>query len=285
MVELAVIGTGLMGSAASRRLRDSGFRVTLWNRSIEKAEVLARELNVDVARTVLEAIEKAEAALLFLADDDALLDVITSMPRADGLVVANFSTITPKTSLQASKLLEGRGICYLETPIIGGPGVVREGKAIILVSGPKHCLRRSRGFLEALATTIVELSEDIGKASALKLAYNSLLINTIAALAEALLLARSYDVDETTIFNVLTKTMFREVVERYFNRLLAEETPTGFKLSLALKDLEYALRAGYEKGVPLPLTATTSQLYELARRAGLGDKDYTRVYKFLKSIG
>jgi 3-hydroxyisobutyrate dehydrogenase-like beta-hydroxyacid dehydrogenase len=32
--------------------------------------------------------------------------------------------------------------------------------------------------------------------------------------------------------------------------------------------------------VPLPLTAVTSQVYELARRVGLANKDYTRIYRF-----
>ncbi len=284
MAELAIIGTGLMGSAASRRLRSLGYDIVLWNRSIEKAEALARDLGVRVAKSIVEAVERSEVALMFLADDDAVISVAVNMPRADGLVVANFSTITPKASFQISELLKTKGICYLETPVIGGPRVLEEGKAIILVSGPKHCLRRSRNILEALAATIVEISEDVGKASALKLAYNSLLINTIAALSEALLLARTYNIEERVVADVFSKTMFKEVIERYFNRLIAEDVPTSFKLSLALKDLEYALRAGYEKGAPLPLTAVTSQVYELARKAGLGDKDYTSVYKFLKSL-
>lgn len=283
-MRVAVIGLGLMGSAASRRLRDAGFELILWNRSFEKAEMLARELNATLAKSVAEAVERAEIALLFLADDEAAISVAMSIPRADGLVVSNFSTITPRTSIQLSEFLKTRGVCYLETPVIGGPGVIREGKAIVLLAGPRYCSRRARGVLEALASDIVEISEDVGKASALKLAFNLLLINTIASLAEALSLAEAYEVDRSIVVEVLSKSMFREIVERYYNRMVSEEAPVGFKLSLAAKDLEYALRAGYEKRLPLPVTASTQQLYRLALRAGLGEADYTKIYKFIREI-
>jgi len=284
LARVAVLGLGLMGSAASRRLRDLGFELVLWNRSLEKAEMLAKELSVAQARSIAEAVELSEVALMFLADDEAVVGVASSMPRADGLVVANFSTITPRVSVQVSELLKARGVCYLETPILGGPGTVREGKAVILVSGPKHCLRKARAPLEALSTSIVEVSEDVGKAMALKLAFNLLLINTIASLAEALSLAESYNIDTRLIAEVLSKTMFRELVERYYNRMVSEETPVGFKLELAAKDLEYALRTAYDKKLPLPVTATAQQLYRIALKAGLGGEDYTRIYKLLKSL-
>ncbi|MEM4428616.1 MAG: NAD(P)-dependent oxidoreductase [Acidilobaceae archaeon] len=284
-MRLAILGTGLMGNSASARLKDLGFHIVLWNRSIEKTEVIARDLGVDIARSIVEAINSVDYALAFLADDSALLSVVSSIPRADGLIFVNFSTVTPKASIMASEFLSTRGVCYVEAPILGGPRIVREGKAIILVSGPSHCVGSIEGILKALASDIIFISEDIGKASALKLAYNNMLITSIASLAESIVLAEAYGLSLDIVKNVFSKTVFKDLVERYFDRLISEEIPTGFKLSLAAKDMEYASRAAFDKGIPLPLASAVEQLYMLASKAGLGDKDYTRIYLFMKRLG
>ncbi|MCX8195659.1 MAG: NAD(P)-dependent oxidoreductase [Acidilobaceae archaeon] len=281
---MAVLGAGLMGSAAAYRAKAVGFDVILWNRSIEKAEKVAKELNIAASGSLAEAVSKAEVALAFLADDDALLHVASGLPRADGLIFANFSTVTPRASAAAAKVLEGRGICYIETPVVGGPRVLREGKAIALVAGPQRCFRAARSAIDALSSEVIFVSEEVGKASALKLAYNNLLISYVASLAESLALAESYGLSPQDFKGLLVKTAFKELAERYFDRLL-EEAPPGFKLSLAAKDLEYFCIAASEKHVAVPVACSAAQLYKLAARAGLAEKDYTSIYKFLKDVG
>ncbi len=57
MPAVAVLGTGRMGGAIARRLKASGFELTLWDRTKEKAE----RLNVGpVASTPAEAIRGAD---------------------------------------------------------------------------------------------------------------------------------------------------------------------------------------------------------------------------------
>lgn len=283
-MRVAVLGLGLMGSSAARRLVESGFNVILWNRSLEKAEALARELGVEIAKSVAEAVSKVDAALAFLADDEALMTVASTIPRADGLVLSNFSTVTPRASVQVSEFLKSRGVCYVETPVVGGPQALREGKAVILVSGPVHCVRSVRGVINALASEVFDISEDIGKAAALKLAYNNLLITTVASLAESMALAESYGVNVKTFFDLLSKTMFKDIAEKYYNRLVAEDAPVGFRLALAAKDLDYARRAAGEKGLTIFIASNAEQLYRIASTMGYGDMDYSRIYMFLKKI-
>ncbi|MFN4046060.1 MAG: NAD(P)-dependent oxidoreductase, partial [Acidilobaceae archaeon] len=230
------------------------------------------------------AVGKVDAVLAFLADDEAVMTVASMIPRADGLIFSNFSTVTPRASVQVSEFLKARGVCYVETPVVGGPQALREGKAVILVSGPVYCVRGVRGAINALASDVFDISEDIGKAAALKLAYNNLLITTVASLAESMVLAESYGVNVKTFFELLSKTMFREMAERYYNRLVAEDAPVGFRLALAAKDLDYARRAAGEKGLTVFTASNAEQLYRIASAMGYGDKDYSRIYMFLKKI-
>ncbi|GBF09493.1 putative dehydrogenase, partial [Aeropyrum pernix] len=129
-----------MGSGAARRLASRGYRVVVWSRSWEKAERLAREAGLEAARSLVDALAESEAAIAFVADDDALLNVVSQVRRSDGLIFVNSATTTPRASVSAARYLEGLGVQYVEAPVIGGPGALERGEAIVLAAGPRSAL-------------------------------------------------------------------------------------------------------------------------------------------------
>jgi len=280
---VAVLGTGRMGSAIARRLARLGYVLVLWNRTREKAEELASEVGARAVDRPFDAVQEAQAVVLALADDDALYSVLSGFHRLDGALVVNTGTITPQTARRAASFVEGLGGCYVESPIVGGPRAVEAGEATGIVAGRRVCLAQARSLLSDLFKRVVHVGEDPGAAAALKLSFNSLLISTVEALAEALALAEAYGVEKGLLGEVLEGTVFREVANKYLDRVTG---PVGggasFTLDLALKDLEYAARAAYHAGVPVPGVRGSEEAYAFAVREGLGKEDYTRVYRALK---
>ena len=278
---MAVLGTGIMGSSMARRLASKGFRVHLWNRTHERAERLAKEIGAAVHRTPWEAVESADVGVAFLADDNAVLSTVSTFRRADGLVFVNSSTITPRTSEMVANYLHNLGVCYVEAPVVGGSGDILEGRALFMVAGDDSCLRVSEPVLRTAGDYIV-VSDRVGTAMALKLAYNLLLITTVASLSEAVALSESYGVDSSRLLEVLRRTAFASVGEKYLPRILNPSSPVHFRLSLAAKDLEYASRAAFDAGLAVHVADAAARLYKHADAHGLGDLDYTRVIDFLR---
>lgn len=276
-MKVAVLGAGIMGSAAARRLASQGFSVSVWDRTRDKGEALARQVGGSYLPSAWRAVEDADAAIAFLADDLALISTAVEMRRADGLMFINSSTITPSTSSALRDHLGGLGMCYVEAPVIGGANDILQGKALFLVSGDRECIRVSRKVLEAMG----EVEEVQGSAMALKLAYNSLLISTVAALAESLSLAEAYGVPAETFKKVLGKTAFAQVGGKYIDRMLAG-SEVHFRLSLAAKDAEYASRASFDVGLSMQLAAAVAKLYKQADAHGMGDLDYTKIIEFIR---
>ena len=62
---VAFLGIGLMGSRQARRLLDAGHRLTVWNRSRDKAEALA-PFGAHVVDTPSEAVAGADVVVLML---------------------------------------------------------------------------------------------------------------------------------------------------------------------------------------------------------------------------
>ncbi|GAB6147659.1 NAD(P)-dependent oxidoreductase [Stetteria hydrogenophila] len=281
---VAVLGAGRMGSAAAERLASLSFDVVVWNRTREKAEALARRIGARVAGSVEEAAGFAEYAISFLADDDAVMSVASRIPGGGGLVYIEMSTITPKTARAVGALLESRGACFLHAPVLGGPGKVRSGELIILAAGRRACLDRARPVLDALSTRIVPLGEDPAAAAAAKLAYNNLLISSIAAAAESLALLEAYGLEPGVFREVTSGTVFAGFTEKYLPRMLSEESKASFEARLAAKDAEYASRTLREAGIPALVSTAAAQAYTLASALGYASHDYTSIAKMLISM-
>jgi 3-hydroxyisobutyrate dehydrogenase len=75
MARIGFLGLGRMGSPMASRLIEAGHRVTVWNRSKEKAEPLAGQ-GASVAGTPREAALGTEVVITMVADEGALRDVV-----------------------------------------------------------------------------------------------------------------------------------------------------------------------------------------------------------------
>src|SRR5918999_1282760 len=98
---IAVVGLGGMGSGAARRLLEKGYRVTVWNRSADKAAPLV-ELGAQAAGSPGDAAAGAGIVITFLADDRALEEVVlgadgVAARLGPGAVHLSMSTISPET--------------------------------------------------------------------------------------------------------------------------------------------------------------------------------------------
>jgi 3-hydroxyisobutyrate dehydrogenase len=72
---VAVLGTGIMGAPMARNLLKAGFQVRVWNRTPDKARVLAAE-GADLAETPAYAVREAAFLITMLTDTAAVLAVM-----------------------------------------------------------------------------------------------------------------------------------------------------------------------------------------------------------------
>ncbi len=286
-MRVGIIGLGNMGYSIALRLAEKGFEVYAWNRSREKLERIAKE-GIKPANTPRELATNTEATILMVSDDDAIREVFYGFDGLlkgvyPGFILINTSTTTPFINKEVASKLELYDACFIEAPVLGGPRVARKGELLIIVSGKKKCINKAGIVLNALGKPI-HVSEHIGDAMVLKLAFNSLLIASLELLSETIGLVESWGVDPGHFARILSETVFAPLSNKYYSRLLAEEYPVSFRLSLAAKDLEYGLRAGNYRGQPLPLISTATQIYKLASLYGYGGEDYSRISLFIRRL-
>lgn len=277
MARVAVLGSGRMGIAAAERLSSLGHEVVVWSFRGRRLESLPE--GVRQVGSLEEALGWAEHTIAFLADDEALLSVVARTSRVDGLVFANSTTVTPRASVAAGTRLEDLGACYVESPVIGGPGSLRQGKAIVLAAGRRHCFAAARDVLDGIGE-VRWLGGDLGMASAVKLAYNLLAMASAVALAESMALAEGWGVDAGRLREALRGTGLQCIIDRYLDRLTSGDYKS-FRAALAAKDAWYAAETLFQAGFPARLSSLIAQVYKEATLIGGEDADYTWVKKLL----
>lgn len=287
-MDLGFVGIGAMGSGMVRVLLRAGHRVTVWNRTRERAEALAPD-GATVAGTAAEA-ARAGVVLSMLADDRAV-EAATSGP--DGILAglpaggvhASMSTIGADTAEALARRHAEAGRAFVSAPVFGRPDAAAAAKLAVLVAGPRAAVARVLPALEALGPKRFDLGDAPAAANVVKLAGNFLITAVIEGLAEVLALAGKAGVERAALLDVLVSTLFDAPVYRTYGRIVLEErfTPAGFALPLGLKDNRLLLQVGERLAVPLPLASLVRDRMLAALAAGQAGEDWSSFARVVRA--
>jgi 3-hydroxyisobutyrate dehydrogenase/glyoxylate/succinic semialdehyde reductase len=124
-----------------------------------------------------------------------------------------------------------------------------------------------------------------GMGSALKLVNNLIMGISMYGFVEGLMLGESLGIKKETIFEVLDGSPIAPaMVQMKKDKILKQDYSPEFPLQWLQKDLHLAADTAYENNTPLPATNAIKEIFALAKKAGLGEKDFTAIYPFLSEL-
>jgi len=279
-VRVAFIGLGNMGNHMARHLLRAGHDVTVWNRTLAKADE-HRAQGAKVAKSPGEAAREAEAVITMLADDAAVESavlhpdgVVESLP--ENAVHISMSTISVALSRKLAEEHARRGHKYIAAPVFGRPEAAEAGKLFVVAAGDKATIERVNPLLEAMGQRVFVIGDKPEMANVVKLSGNFLIASVIESLGEAVALTRKYGVDPHQYIEFLTNSLFAAPVYKTYGGLIADEKyrPAGFKIRLGLKDLKLALAAAESVDAPLPVASMIRDHMLTAIARGMEDADW-----------
>jgi 3-hydroxyisobutyrate dehydrogenase len=268
MATVAVLGTGIMGAPMARNLARAGFTVRAWNRSRDKADPLAQD-GIAVAATPAEAVEGADFVLTMLADGPTTQEVMAQASAAPGTVWLQMGTI----GVAWTRRLASTDLVFVDAPVAGSDVPAREGKLVILASGPDDARERAQPVFDVVGRKTLWLGP-AGAGSALKLAINNWAIVQIETLAESLALTAALGVDPAHLVDALDDLPLGSPYAVVKGRgMLAGTLDPGFPIRLAVKDAGLVLDAARDAGTDLPLTEAVKPAWQQVVESGYGDED------------
>jgi 3-hydroxyisobutyrate dehydrogenase len=285
---IGVVGLGTMGGAMAANLARAGFPLSAWNRTPGRSQEL-ESLGVGVAATPRALASAADIVLVCVSDTPDVEAVLfgpdgVAEGGAGGTLVIDCSTIDPAGSRRFASLLAERGIGYVDAPVTGGSEGARNATLAILVGGAPADVERARPVLAAIGRTITHLGP-VGSGQAAKAVNQVIIAATYLGVAEGLVLALKAGLDPQQVVEALSGGAAQSwVLANRSGRMLANEYPLGFKVSLHLKDLGIALDLAREAGAVLPVAALVAQLEAGLVATGHADDDMSAIARAIRGL-
>lgn len=275
-----VLGTGIMGSAMARSLARAGHDVTVWNRTSARAEAAAGE-GITACSAIAEALLGADVVFTMLYDAESVLEIADELVGALGpdAVWAQSTTVGPAGMRRIATAASAARDRLLDAPVLGTKAPAEAGKLTILVSGADAARRRAQPAFDAVGARTMVVGDDLGAASALKLAANSWVASINAATAQAMGLAEALGLDPLLFLEAIRGGAADSAYAQTKGVLMAERSwdDPAFALDSVVKDVGLMIDAARDSGFPDELLATLLALYDRASERGLGDADMAAV--------
>ena len=282
-LHVAVLGTGRMGTAIAQRLLEGGVEVSVWNRTEDRV-VDAVASGARPALTIADAVGSAGIALTSLTDDEAVRAVVTGGGGVSGClsggVLVETSTVGPATTRAVASAVGGRMVA---APVLGAPAAARAGKARYLQGGPPELVEELEPLWEALGGWMTYAGADPGDATTLKLVANFLLMNGLAALAEAVVAAQAAGLEAGVVRGFLADLpLVAPGLKDRVEDVLSGEHAGWFSTVLGAKDVRLFEELAAAGGLALPLAAEVRASYERAGAEGWAGADIGSVVEPLR---
>jgi 3-hydroxyisobutyrate dehydrogenase len=280
--KLGWIGIGRMGYAMAERLAKAGCDLTVYNRTREKAEPLAKH----GAKIAGRPAELAGCDVVFTmvatgADVKAVLEGPNGVLASSGKprLVVDSTSISLEESAEIRASLAARDVKLLAAPVSGNAKVIKAGRLTFCVSGPRDAFDTAKPYLDVIGAGVSYVGE--GELSRIaKIAHNVFLAVTIQSLAEITVLAQKAGMSRAAFLDFLNKSVMGSTFSKYKTPALVNlDMSVTFTPPLLRKDLDLGLDAGRELDVPMPLAALTRDLVQTLIGNGYGAEDFAALIK------
>ena len=289
---IGFIGLGVMGEPMCRNMARKGGRAVLaYDRA---AEPLARLAEHGVATAESLAALTAACRVIFMAlpsgkhveavcaGEGGLLH--TARP---GTLVVDLGTSPVDLTRDLAARFAAKGARYADAPIARTRQAAEDGTLSIMVGADAADFAALKPLLDTLASEVTHCGP-VGSGQIVKILNNMVLVETVVALSEAVAVARRAGLDDTVLFETLTKGSADSFALRNhgMKAILPGVFPErAFSTDYARKDLSYALALGAELGLDMKGAKTADGLLKQASEAGYGDLYWPVVSRVLDPPG
>ncbi|MBW0166070.1 MAG: NAD(P)-dependent oxidoreductase [Vulcanococcus sp.] len=278
---IALLGTGLLGSAIATRLLACGHSLSVWNRHPERCQPLL-ELGARQAPSPAAAAAEADWLLTVLSDGPTthtvLIDQVAEELR--GRRVLQIGTIGPAESRQLSEAVMALGGSYLEAPVLGSRPEALNGTLQLMTGGPAELMQEARPLLQQLSQDPVHLGP-VGSAMTAKLALNQLIASLTHAFSLSLHLVQQGGVEVEPFMALLrSSALYAPTFDKKLQRELSGDyTNPNFPTAHLRKDLDLFITAAQQAGLNSKGLSGLAALLQRSSAAGLDELDYCALHQ------
>lgn len=287
-MKIGFIGLGIMGKPMSKNLVKAGHELVVFDHN----ETVLGELVALGAKAVKSGADVA-------AECQTIITMVPNSPHVraaclgeggiaetakEGTVVIDMSSIDPTESKAIGAELAKKGIELMDAPVSGGEPKAIDGTLSVMVGGKKETFDKYYELLMNMAGSVVYVG-DLGSGNVAKLANQIVVALNIAAVSEALTLAKKAGADPELVYQAIRGGLAGStVMDAKAPMMLAHDFKPGFRIELHIKDLTNALNASHAVNASIPLTAQIMEIMQTLKADGCEKEDHSVIVKYYEKV-
>ncbi|OYN89361.1 NAD(P)-dependent oxidoreductase [Parenemella sanctibonifatiensis] len=288
---MGLIGPGRMGAPMASNILAGGLGVHVMARRPEAAAelvdqgatVAARAADLPAAcATVLAVLPDLPQLQPLLEGPDGLYAGAAAHPEPTVLVIC--STSSPQgvrdLAAEAAEATNGQ-LRVVDAPISGGEVGAQNAQLAIMVGGAEEDIQQVLPALAHCGTPTVMGA--LGSGEVAKACGQLIVAATMAAVAEASVLAESAGLDISALMDALGAGLAdSRLLQQKRDKIVNRDYSTTGALAYMRKDLGFASQEAAVHGTELQLTEKLREMYGQVVDAGLGEQDLAVIHHFLR---
>jgi 3-hydroxyisobutyrate dehydrogenase len=285
---IGFVGLGTMGSFMAANLVNSGFAVTVWNRTPSRVDPLVAIGAVkaaspaDLARTsdvVVACLTDSPQVEVVLFGPDGLAEGFAS-----GSLFIDCSTLSPLRAQEFAERLGRQGVSMLDAPVSGGSEGAKNATLTIMVGGDEKDVERASVVLGVMGSSVNHLGP-VGSGQWAKAINQVILCGAYLGVAEGVTLGLKAGLDLERVMSALKGGAAGSwVLENRSGRMIEDDYPLGFKIALHRKDLAIGLDLAHSVGAVLPVTTMAASFEDELIADGYGDDDNSALARSIRKL-
>lgn len=200
------------------------------------------------------------------------------------------STIDPMVVKNIQQKISEKGARFVDAPVSGGVPGAEQATLTFMVGGTIDEFNDVKNILECMGKRITHCG-NYGMGQAAKLCNNMMLGISMCGVAETMNMAVRLGLNPKTFMEILNSSTGRCWASEINNPVpgllpnapAGREYAGGFSTDLITKDLGLASGVATASNSPIPMGAMAHNIYRTLKSKGLGNKDFSVVYDFIKN--
>jgi 3-hydroxyisobutyrate dehydrogenase len=274
MSKVAFIGMGVMGYPMAGHIRTKGGHdLTVYNRTLGKAQAWAAQFGGHVAPTPEEAARGADFVFSCVGNDGDLRAVTVGERGAfhglkPGAIFIDNTTASATIARELYEAAAERGAHFLDAPVSGGQSGAENGMLTVMVGGDAQAFASAEPVIACYARA-VKLLGPAGAGQLTKMVNQLCIAGLVQGLAEGIHFAQQAGLDVTAVIETISKGAAQSwQMENRWKTMSEGKFDFGFAVDWMRKDLAICLDEARRNGAHLPVAALVDQFYSEVQSMG-----------------
>ena len=273
MSKVSFIGLGVMGYPMAGHISKGGHEVTVFNRTISKAEKWIKDYKGKLAKTPKEAANEADFIFTCVGNDDDLREVTLGenglfKSAKKNCVYIDNTTASAEIARELYKGAKKNGFDFLDAPVSGGQAGAENGALTVMIGGDDNAYKKAAPIINCYSKKM-KLLGPAGNGQLAKMVNQICIAGLVQGLSEAINFGLNAKLNMEEVIDTISKGAAQSwQMENRYKTMIDDKFDFGFAVDWMRKDLKIAMDEAKRNNSPLPITKIIDQFYGEVQNMG-----------------